>query len=307
MGRQLACALIVGLLVAACTLVVGADSVQCSMDSDCASRGGMFAGSLCKNGVCVAPYGLPDGQMGYDAQVEGGGEAGPSGPWSCLGTTIAPVEDATKTISMAAGVTDFTMKPLTGMTVNVCYRVNPLCDSPVVPAMTTDANGMVAWTMPYAARVFLMVTGPGYLQALSFLDPPPTSAQTAAVTLLTAGQVQGFAALVGDNYDQSKGILFVTAEDCRFGPPAAGVHYQLTLPNDASASNLLPFYVTNGSPDCAATETTSDGSGGYVNVPPGLVGLTGVLPAMGNAVMATNELQVASGAVTYAVLEPYEH
>jgi hypothetical protein len=256
-------------------------------------------------------------ELQVGSQTDGSAEAGDgaadgsSAPWSCLGRVSAPPEDSARSSTVSLRFVDPSMAPLAGLAATICYRTDPSCSSPVAPTQTTDANGVVGWQVPYAARVFVTLTGTGILNTLVFIDPLPTTSGQAPtlVGVLSPATIQGFASLSPYPYNSSEGTVILFAEDCQLGngPTAAGVHFSIMGTADAAGKDTSSFYLVSQTPDPTATETASDGVGGFLNVPVGLTSITGTLPGMGNASIGRNEILVQANSVTYATMDPYEN
>jgi hypothetical protein len=326
----LAAALLAAMAVAACSLVVGSDSVQCSTDADCVARGDAFASATCVNQLCVgaseAGTDAPAESASSDASSEAEGslandgaldaaDGATGGPWACVGQATAPTQDMTRMLSMTAQVRDPNMTPLAGFSVNVCIRSDPTCISPIVGPLTSDSQGKVSFSVPYAAAFVLTATAPGYPDAASgypkslvYVDPAPTADGALTITMVSSADLMGLALVAGTPYDATKGLFILSAEDCNFDSAhlASGVHFELTTPGDGS-SEVYPYYLVGGSPSTTATETDNDGNGGFVNVPPGFVTVTGTLPGMGDLQMAQTSLVSQPRTITFATLDPYEH
>jgi hypothetical protein len=305
--------------LAACSLLVGPDAVQCSTDGDCQSRGGSFAATSCVASRCVeassasdaALDATPEAAMDAASSTDGSLDGSDGGdPWSCLGKVTAPAEDTSKMVTLNFKFVDSALSPLSGMTAAVCNRSDLTCSSPIVASQTSDAMGNVSMQVPYAARVYVSVTGKMVLKTLVYVDPPPTVAQgpVTSVVVQTSSTLQTLSALASHSFNNREGALFLLAQDCSFAPAggALGVQFELTPGGDAGAADTVGFYTLSGTPDFALTETTSSGNGGFLNVLPGLTTVTGVLPGRGNAVVGRNAVLVQPNTVTYAVINAYE-
>jgi hypothetical protein len=309
--------------VAACSLIVGSDVVQCTTDSDCASRG-FSPSATCVNSACV----VPDASVVADASGDGatdGAEAsdeasleatvdaddGAVDPWACVGKVTAPALDMSRMVPLTVQISDSAMRPVMGAMATVCDRTDPLCLKALGPTLASDASGMVTWQVPYAARVFVTVTTSGYLKSLIFVDPPPTMPVTVSIEVLTQTTAQAFANFSGmHTYNPSEGVIILNVEDCRFlsGMYSADVQFGVTAAaRDASAADTFGFYLVNMSPDFTASETTSDGVGGFLNVPMGLATVSAILPQRGNLKIGQNEVIVQPNTITFATIEPYEN
>jgi hypothetical protein len=118
------------------------------------------------------------------------------------------------------------------------------------------------------------------------------------VTLFAERDIDALAALQGNTWDRSLGLLLVSAVDCRHAP-AAGVAWE---PNFINVKTKR-FYFVNGIPDEAATATDGSGLGGLVNSPPGNVTVRATLQATGTRIGSATAM-VRSGSMTYVVVPP---
>jgi hypothetical protein len=333
MHRALHVALVSGTTaLAACSLLIGQDSVQCSTSADCQAKGGAFAGTSCVNQVCVSEdagagggdaasdVGRADVPTLADSPADVGGD-GAVDPWSCVGKVTTPTEDMSRSVTLQYTVTDIAMNPLAGMTVQVCGRNDPGCIKPLVAPMTTDATGAVNVSVPYGSRVIVVVTGPPcedgggstcYLKTLYYVDPPPTVSATTPTVIecLTPGSVNGLAGIAQVFFDPGEGIIILQLEDCAFTPaaPDPGITFSLSSAAgmDAYAADTAGFYLVSMNPNFQVTQTSSDGVGGYINAPPGLTVVTGTLVSK-NMQVGQNEIVVEPSVVTYATIDPYQN
>jgi hypothetical protein len=213
-------------------------------------------------------------------------------------------------VTLTLQLVDSQNGPLPGLSADVCNRSDLTCATPIVSGQTSDASGNVSMQVPYAARVYVSVTGRGYLKTLVYVDPPPTAAQGPATSVMvqTSNTLQALSMLAPHSFNFKEGVLFLLAQDCSFAPGvgAPGVRFDINPGGDAGAADMVGFYTLSGMPDFVLTQTTTSGTGGFLNVRPGLTTVTGVLPGRGNAVVGQNAVVVEQNSVTYAVIDAYE-
>ena len=297
--------------LASCSLIVGSDSVQCSNDEDCRGRGGAFASTTCLNSVCVYEGQTADGavEAAPDVAAEGAphdaaedASDGAADPWSCIGKAAPPMEDTTRSVTISYQFVDGpSMTPEPGMLAMVCGRANLDCVSPIASPQTTDSNGIASWSVPYAARIFLKVTGSDYLTTLVFVDPPPTmpQAKPLAIGVLTVGDIEGLTSLSPYPYNASEGTLVALTQDCQFGPLVSGVRVGMPPSGDGGASDTFEFYLVGGTPDLLGHRDRGRRRCRVRERPSGAGDRDGVSPAAGQRAVCTER---GSGAGEYGDL-----
>lgn len=325
--------------LAACSLVVSLDGQQCSVDSDCTSRGGAFSNSVCQNQVCIASAaleasveagrGLPDGST-FDAQpdVDASPEtddaqpdAGPN-PWGCLS---APPEVLSAGQSIAVTLTAFdALQPIQTAgpagsdlvpvsytavpfaNVEGCNTLDPACNSAVASG-TMDEAGVTVLTMPANFVGFFRLTAPGYFPSTTYpgqlLADASAESITTAMVDVNALQELAFALNVNvEGADAGVGLAFFEAFDC-FDHHAPGVTF--TILGDAGAG-AIPWYIVNGVPSTADNQTGSLGAGGAVNVPAGPLTVVATL-ASTKQVLGTISAIVREGETVFGYVRVRTH
>ncbi len=309
---------------AACSLLVPLNEQQCSVNGDCASRGGEFVGAVCLDQVCVKPAPVVDASTDSDAPVDAGLTYDANDPWACLDfppevtnasqvVITLNVFDALKSITTAGaqGGSDFTVlayDPVPGISVEACGLLDPTCGTPIAAPEVTDDAGEVTFDVEddfsgffqfNAANYLPSKLYPGNLQADAATFAPPAAILGTQETALLA-----YAIGVPMQTDPEAGVghAFFQVYDC-FDRHAAGVAFTLAV--DAG-SDTVQWYTQNNLPSTTSKETDSLGAGGEVNVPEGAVTVTATLVASNRVIGSINTV-ISAGGTTFAWLRPRTH
>lgn len=305
--RGLPIALAAGALLAACSLLVPLNEEQCTVSSDCAARGGAFAGAVCLNNVCVASNQMDE--AGADAAVD-------AGPWGCLGqlselTTGLPVTttffianalDPITTAGPSGGsdLTVLTYTPVPGITLEGCNPLDVLCSSPVTAAVVSDDAGGATVVVPDDFSGFFQFVGSGYLPSKVYVGHLLADASTfqAPFPMLdVSGTLELASVLKVPMYlDPEAGVghFFFQVYDC-FDHVAPGVSFSLAIDG---GPDTVQWYLTGGVPSTVATATDTEGAGGTLNVPAGAVLVTATLAGT-KQIIGTVNVVVVAGSATY--------
>lgn len=263
--------------LAGCSVVVDSNRPQCSSDSDCASRGPAFAGSVCRSGLC---------------------EDDPQ--WSCLTAqpTDAPAYQLTMHLTDAIDST----KMLPGVTARLCRKLDVMCDNPVGPTAVADDAGKITMQVEKGFDGYVQLTDAKIAPSMYFLTPPTSgnldlpsvplaSPFVAASIVLQAG---------GTTWARdTSGIVLLTAFDC-LGTAAANINFSI---GGAPDPNTFIFYLVNALPTTAVSVTDDTGYGGLVNVPAGVATVSALLGPGGRKVSKISVL-VRPGYVSYSSVTP---
>ncbi len=274
--------------LAGCSLTVDADRKQCTTDSDCTKRGRAFAGSICVASLCEEAH------KAIEAGVE-------DKTWSCL--------DAPPVASTATGPFHVTMHltdivsamPISGVTANLCRKLDVACTDPQGPSVVSDATGLVAFDVPAAFTGYVSLQeGAAIMPGLYFFNPAVNSdLDVPSVQLASPGIASALIKGLGAKQDANDGIMLLSVVDCT-GTNAADVTMSFTQSADASAS--VSFYSVGGLPNATVTMTDTSGYGGAVNVAPGNVAVTA--KRSDGRTIGTYSLFVNPGTITYSKLVP---
>lgn len=259
-----------GFAGAGCTLALQVPGAQCEVDADCEALGEDFKGTTCVDRVCV------------------------DSAWSCLGKVEEPPGGDFPATIRIVDLIAFT--PLPDASVELCTKLDPSCTSPVASGLAPDADGIVSVMVDTSFRGFFAVEAAGYVPVLSFVDPgSPFETMLVGMVSLEASAALGES--IGTKEDPERGTLSIFTTDCD-GQFAQGI--QLGLSPDDGATG---FYTVGSAVSRTATETDSSGGGGFVNVLPGTVTLTGTLTSTGQSV-DTETAFVRKGTLTYQFMRP---
>jgi len=238
-----------------------------------------------------------------------------SGPWRCLGQPEAAPAPASSSAQVQVAACDFLSEscqtPVTGLRARLCpSNVDVDCAEPLAVDIV-DQGGLLSFSVPTGPGGFdgylevesatEMCTNPSlgaqgavlcglspecdpqapsqacevplYARALLFFNPPVFNDTTRPIPLplLPSAAMPSLSAAAHETpLDRTTGALFITALDCD-GEPAAGVTYRIDRDEDRAAQ----LYVARGDPTDAVSRTDGSGLGGFVGVPPGIVGVQG--------------------------------
>jgi hypothetical protein len=296
--------------MAACTVLVPANEVQCTTSADCSARGPAFANAVCVANVCRAQGPNPgDAGMGtFDER------------WGCLAQGAAPsdptqqvevqvtVYDAFQPYSFGGstdGGTDLQLLsyvPQTGATIAACNPLDPTCVVPEVPAQTNDDAGAVTMTLPGSFTGFYVVEKPDYVTSIFYpaarllagephVGYPVSMVSQANYSLLQ----QAFGVTANSDTDAGPGLLTVVQYDCH-DRRVPGVVVTTNPPGEATV------YTNNNIPEKGRTETSGEGLAAILNVPAGSVTVAATLADGG--VVSTANIAVRSGRFTLVYLRP---
>jgi hypothetical protein len=260
----------------ACTTVVDSDQVQCTLDSDCAQRGGAFANSLCQENLCI-----------------------PNPNWYCLATKRVPAGPGPFLVSVPGTADVMTQLPTTGATITLCRKLDPLCSNPV-DSQTIEFPEGVTFTVESGFAGYLQANVSGYLPSLYFFNPPVDHDQTIPpISVASQGEYAALMSILGIAPDTTRGTAILLAYDCT-GKTATGVSYTSPYGDALSKS----FYYAQGLPSTIATATDAFGYGGMANLPPGSVSVSARLESP-KAELPFVSLIVRPLTLSFAQVVPY--
>lgn len=300
MGRY---SVVAGLIAvcSACNVLIDAEPQQCQLDRDCRSRGGAFASSACVDGYCVEveEQQLPaqPAKCSKDSECDASEacvEKKCVSRWECIEDTPAAPNE--KVIEQSLLVTNVLAEPMPGVPAKLCRAVDPSCSAPDAQ-LVSDAQGLFHLKLPRGFTGYLEVTQEPFFPILYYF-PPVLDSKTALVPLaLTPVQlIQGLGGAVGAAPDDERGHILLTILSCLGGAP--GVAFSAPKADDQT----ITYYVQGGIPSGDFDATTSEGSGGFLNFPPGNVvvklrsGKAGELAAL--------SLTVRAGYITSVAFNP---
>lgn len=295
---------LVGGALAACTLVGDADRVQCNVDADCTNHG-IGPDAKCVARACAVAPPAPDASVAEIAPV-------PVDPiWGCTGAAYSPaVEEPNVPFTIRPEFFGpFDQAPIAGVGVKACAETDDACKSPLPDTIaTSDERGAVETPLYAGFRGYLDFTppaGPG-------IPPLPTIAYFLAVDK-NRPTVNPFRPMplyskpiieiiVSENSRPLRsdlGIVLYTVFDCA-NQFASDVQVRV----DPITADTFSFYTDDiGTPSITQQQTSSEGTGGFINLPPGRVTLTAARASGGP--VATIEVVIRSGTVTDVLFDPH--
>ncbi len=297
--------LISALLVSGCSLILNSDKQQCRSDGDCRELFGSDAGYACSDNFCARVACRTDqdcvastGPGGVCANARC--QADPT--WSCL--------DSPRSASRLPGpfavklhIRDtLTQAPLAGVSARICDKLDFTCASPHGGSQITDTQGELDLQIPGAFFGYIELTLSGYKDTLYFFNPPidHDTSDLTPVNISAPDVHAGLAQRTGATLMPDRGTLLLESVDCQ-DQPIAGVSYDT---NDKD-QYTVPFYSKDGLPDTNATATDSFAFGGYINMQPGIVSVTGRLRDR-QRTLGTVSVLIRANTITYGRMAPAE-
>lgn len=242
-------------LSSGCSALLDVEATQCEVDADCAALGRKFEGASCVEKVCVAAD-----------EGAAGGTGGGSSRFECQ--QPEPVQSDTITYS-------FTPKYATPpeetepFTIKACERLDALCTSPVAEAIDLVAGELVELELPVGFAGYFQLENPLTLSALHFLGRPLLEDTRGwDLTVADEATVVGLGLATATDVDYGLGAVIVGVRDCEGVPLESAML--------SSSAESVQFYIVNNFPTPQANATTSQGAGGFVNVPIGTIVLSAV-------------------------------
>jgi hypothetical protein len=275
---------ILGAASSACSLYVDSNREQCKQTIDCEAFG---SGYVCRDNLCQVPVeGTPDAQAPIDPT------------WACLdGVGIS--EPATGSVRVSITLVDLlSQKPLAGVNLSLCAKLDGACELPILPLYQSSATGQLEVEMPAGFNGYFQASGAGIYPTLIF--PPSTRRQRAPSTIplvpdsFYPTMVKGSGATVAEG----RSVVITTALDC-LGRPAAG----LALSSPDADSQTVSYVLASGVPSRTSTTTDESGGGGFVNVPAGPILIKSTLAA-GDRPVGVAGVQTRPGHISMVLIMP---
>jgi hypothetical protein len=256
----IATATLVGLLgTFSCSLVLDFDRVQCSRDADCAELGDDFKHGQCtESGLCIrGPECINDEECSVR---EGCFEEACVDRWACLDDEVA---FARSRVSFEIEVKSIFDQPLPDTPVKLCSVEDMECAAPL-QELVTDENARLKFELSPGARAYLDAKVPSYFPQLSFLPEVLTEPMLMpSLTLSPIEFIEGVVVDVNGAVQPGRGHLLVEIASCLGGAPGLVI---------ASGQTEAGFYL-DGGPSTELKATGKEGTGGFVNIPPGKSGV----------------------------------
>jgi hypothetical protein len=197
------------------------------------------------------------------------GAADTGSDWSCLSGVLGV--DSSQIPTDQSSPLAFTLRVLAaggrapaGLEMRACSGLDPMCMEPVTDWLPASEAGTVVFDLFQGFVGFIEARSDDTLSVAFFL--PGRLLQDAEGPTINAVSEPGLRALAaasGFEVAPTAGTMVVVVQDCA-DARASGV----VLQNDKGG---IPFYYLSGIPTAAATATTADGVGGFLNVQAGSV------------------------------------
>lgn len=226
--------------------------------------------------VPPAAAGATDGvaQESVNSLMAGDGAPAVGRDWSCAvgGAASADVDDSQAPLSYVFDLEHFiTGQPLDGARIRTCFRVDVSCDNPLSETVVNGSTSRGEVTAYEGFNGYLEITAAGMLPYLVFFGPwsPALLAELESVPLrvLPEAALQALGSTANVPLDPGAGVVAIATLDCA-GASAGGVRLEL----DRGA---IPYAFVDDLPVINRDSTSSQGLAGFVNVPPGIVVVTG--------------------------------
>lgn len=233
--------------------------------------------------------------------LEGQGAAAPGRDWSCTGGPEPPVPAAGEApLTYVFQLEHFvTGQPLDGAVIRACFRPDVSCEAPLSETVLDGETGRGEVTAFEGFNGYLEITAAGMLPYLVFLGPWSrellAALEPVPLRMLPEAALLALGSTANVPLDQDAGVVAVATLDCA-GAMAGGVRLEL----DRGA---IPYAFVDDLPVINRDSTSAQGLAGFVNVPPGIVVVTGYRDGSSEPV-AVESLLVRPGWVSSSFLLP---
>lgn len=284
------------IFAASCSVVVDADRRQCRTVADCGR-----ADAVCVTGVCERAPIVPDASI----------DSAPEDPaWGCVGKVgQLPVEEPNVPLMLYSQfVGAINPAPVSGIASRACLQDDDACDNPVPGSeRTTDADGLIATPVYPGYRGYLDLRATDasvpIIPTLSFIPAldknlPRENPPATAIPLFTRDDIEIIVSAISREVDPRLGLFFFTVRDCQ-GKVVAGAQVRV----EPITAQTFSFYTDQtGTPSLTQQQTSGDGTGGYLNLPPGRIRVT--VTRSGGIAAGTAELIIREGSLSDTYLDP---
>jgi hypothetical protein len=217
--------------------------------------------------------------------------------WACLDE--APTGEAARvvpSVELTLVVTDVVMRAApAGLQGRACAKADVRCETPLTESVGLAEDDALHLTVPQRFDGFVELVSPSTVSTMFFLDRELMRDSTEALTVVTTVALAGLAAEGNITLDPTLGHLLLRTFDC-IGDPAGGVRLM-------TAAGGRPFAFVDGLPNIDLQVTTTDGVGGFVNVPLGYAVVEGYR-VDGERLLGRANVVVREGWFTYGDVEP---
>jgi hypothetical protein len=263
-------------LGSACSVLIDSEPKQCAVDDDCVSRGGAFDETACVDGYCTvvdrevlsAEPGASEESEPVICKEDADCDAAEAciekkceSRWACIDDE--PAASTHQQIELTILVSTSFGDPMPGVAGKACRSIDPSCGSPVLE-VTSDETGLFHLTLPADFTGYMEVVVEPFFPVLYYFPTALHSGMSLpAINLTPAELIQGLGLAVGAAPDPERGHVLVALQSCLGTAP--GVH--LNAPK--ADEKTITYYVQGGIPSADRDVTTDEGSGGFLNFPPG--------------------------------------
>lgn len=219
--------------------------------------------------------------------------------WSCAVDGPEAIIAGNQPLTYSFSLIDFTTRqPLAGVRIRTCIRADVSCNNPLGEGSSGVGSAQVEAYEGFNG--YLELTAPGMLPALLFFAAPWSAELLAElegvpVSLLPEVSLQALGGAANVQLDPLAGVVAVTALDCT-AAYAGGVRLEL----DRGA---IPYVFVDDLPVINRDSTSAQGVAGFVNVPPGIVVVSG-FRADASEPISVESMLVRTGWVSQSFLLP---
>lgn len=186
----------------------------------------------------------------------------------------SPSEDLASPVEATFSFIDIARAPLANVSAKLCKSVDIGCLEPVGAPYVSDAQGAITLPLHLGFRGYLDIspseTQPDLLPTIIYLPVLDAKGATNPTFHATLGSIIQLAFITQQAdrpADPELGHIIFVISDCQ-GTHAADVSVRIEPANPEA----YPFYFdANGTPSMTQTKTSTSGSGGIINVAPGVV------------------------------------
>lgn len=270
------CVVAAGAALVACSLLVPVQDQQCTTTSDCTSKGGSFAASICQDHVCVSALTGEDANVAYDpiwGCVTKPSEVTSQNVTVQVAISFFNAIDQIQTAAQVDGGSDLvavSFAAVPGLAVEGCKALDPSCMSPVTPTEISDEAGVATLALPQNFDGYVQYEEDGEVPSRVYMGglQPDASATSAVVAALGTDGLALLAAGLGVTEGTSEvGNVFFEVFDCEDHHQA---NVQFRTPSYVPGKNSVAWYADkNAIPSVAVNVTSPLGTGGIINVPVG--------------------------------------
>jgi len=193
---------------------------------------------------------------------------------------------------------------LSGIQVKLCSFDDIMCENSTIQD-TTGADGITTLVLPSSPLGidgYLEVTGEGLIPNLfffSFTNNNEKYGEDGQISLDPFAQSTAdvLASLIGTTADPARGHLVFGTRDCNDFLAA-----EMKVVVDIADESSVQAYMVHGLPSATATETSINGLGGVINVPPGTATVEMIHEPTQTLVGRRTGILIRAGHVTHTML-----